>query len=123
MTGKQQKTPGVSNARCFHRWSLLSEFKQLMGRDLQNLRQLKQNIKGNADLAQFNGADIGAVDVYQFRQLGLGIALFLSIVYHIQSKLLILFPIFILQIAHTPYLCILPTKNRNLNRVKIDKCD
>ena len=79
-----------------------------MGRDLQNLRQLKQNIKGNADLAQFDGADIGSVDVHQFSQLGLGIALFLSVVYHIQSKLLILLPIFVFQIVHAPYFCIVP---------------
>ena len=54
--------------------------------DLQNLCQLEQNIKRNTDLAQFNGTDIGSVDVHQLSQLGLGIAFFLSVVDHIQSN-------------------------------------
>ena len=67
----------------------ISEIKQPVRRDLQNLAQLEGHIKGNAHVSQLNGADMAAVNIHQFRQLQLGHFLALAIIYNIQAKLLI----------------------------------
>ena len=67
----------------------VSKVKQFFWSDFQNLTQLEDHIKGNADITKLNGADMTAIDIYQFGELQLRQFFSLSVIYNIQSKLFV----------------------------------
>lgn len=49
----------------------IPEIEQLLRCDAQHLAELEHDVKGNADVAELDGADVAAVDADQLRKLQL----------------------------------------------------
>lgn len=61
----------------------LADIKQLLGRDVQRVAELEDQVQRHAHAAEFHGADVAAVDAHQQRQLSLREAFAATIEHHI----------------------------------------
>lgn len=61
-------------------WTLISKIEKLFRCNLQDVTELENHIKRNADVSKFNGADMASVDIDQLGELHLGQAFFLSVI-------------------------------------------
>ena len=68
---------------------LISKIEKLFRRNLQDVAELENHIKRNADVSKFDGADMASVDIDQFGELHLGQTLFLPVINDIQPELLV----------------------------------
>ncbi len=70
---------------------------------LEHFAHLENQVKGNAYISQFNGADVAPLDIQQFSQLELRDPHHFAVINNIQAKLSVLIPVFFFHARHLYY--------------------
>ena len=68
---------------------LIPEIEQVLRLYIENLAKLEDNVEGNADVSELDGAYMAPVDINQLRELQLGQFLCFSVINNVQSEFFI----------------------------------